>query len=93
VGRAAGQAEQTFTDRWEGVRRAWLAHRQVKSPVESLPDSLFTSMEPDRALAVAGVRSAAMARKVALYVARFRDFFTGCYTQEDLVDDPLAHAR
>jgi site-specific recombinase XerD len=47
-----------------------------------LPDSLSAWMAQYRQQAVIGVRSAAVAAKIALHLERFREFFVGAYSHE-----------
>jgi hypothetical protein len=45
-------------------------------------DSLEAWFQRYQQLAVLGVRSTAVAQKIALHLARFRDFFVACYGHE-----------
>jgi integrase len=47
-----------------------------------LPDSLSAWIEQYQQQAVSGVRSAAVAAKIALHLERFREFFSGTYDHE-----------
>lgn len=50
-----------------------------RKPIESGPDSLEYWMERYQQLAVRGLRSEAVARKIALHLGRFRAFFVKLY--------------
>jgi integrase len=56
-----------------------ITSRKVKAPADPLPDSLQAWMESYQALAVAGVRSAAVAQKIGLHLERFQAFFQESY--------------
>lgn len=56
--------------------------RKVGAPETLLPDSLSAWMEHYQALAVTGVRSAAVAAKIALHLERFQEFFAETYGHE-----------
>lgn len=51
----------------------------MPSPLASLPDRLATCMQQYQLLAVVGVRSQAVEKKIALHLARFLDFFRQTY--------------
>jgi len=53
-------------------------------PLGETPDSLAAWVERYQALAVSGVRSAGMADKIALHLARFLAFFTAAYGHDRL---------
>ena len=53
-------------------------------PNEGLPDSLAVWVETYLRLAVSGVRSEAVAQKIALHLSRFQEFFVNAYGHDRL---------